>query len=276
MDDLIPSVPDDQQRRDIRQRVDDGERKGVPARLGHRFFQKFAVDVLELLLVHPLHREAADNGNALDPFMQITLDRRERLGTVLGQQLKPLVKCIHRNPVQRQNRNRHQGQHRIQIKHKGQGEHQCEHIQPDVHHPDFHEIFALFDVIDKSGDRFTDLGILIIAEREPLQMSIQPVPHVKQHSAGNQLGKILAVILHRPPDNHEQHKGAPEHRHQLRHPRRYRERRIVQQVIDHIFQNQRQSQRNAELDHANEQSKHNPFHIRPYKSIIRFPLLHRM
>ncbi|MNI64905.1 hypothetical protein D3C73_1203760 [compost metagenome] len=96
--------------------------------------------------------------------MQIPLDRRQGLGTVFGQQLKPLVKRIHRNAVQRQNSNGHQSQHGIQIEHKCQGEHQCEHIQPDVHHPDFDEVFALLDIIDKPRDRFTDFGILIIAE----------------------------------------------------------------------------------------------------------------
>ncbi|MNP64821.1 hypothetical protein D3C76_1603500 [compost metagenome] len=107
-------------------------------------------------------------------------------------------------------------------------------------------------------------------------MSIQPVAHVKQHSAGNQLRKILAVILHRSPDDYEQHKGAAEYHHQLRHPLRDGEDRIVEQIIDHIFQNERQSQRNAEFDHAYEQGEHNPFHIRPYKTIVGFPLLHNI
>ncbi|MNR13929.1 hypothetical protein D3C85_1303680 [compost metagenome] len=91
MDDLITAVANDQQRGQVRQRIDNCEGNRVPAGLGHRFFQKFAVDVLELLLVHTLHRKAADNGNALNPFMQISLNGCQCLGPVFGQHFQALV-----------------------------------------------------------------------------------------------------------------------------------------------------------------------------------------
>ncbi|MNC83562.1 hypothetical protein D3C75_1375880 [compost metagenome] len=50
--------------------------------------------------------------------MQIALNRCERLGTVLGQQLEPLIKCVHGNAVQRQDGYGYKRQHRIEVEHE--------------------------------------------------------------------------------------------------------------------------------------------------------------
>ncbi|MNE66501.1 hypothetical protein D3C80_1620550 [compost metagenome] len=104
--------------------------------------------------------------------MQIALNDRQRLGPVLGQHLQAFVQGVNGNAVQRQNCNRDERQHRIEIEHESQREDQRKHIQPHIHHSDFDEIFGLLHVINEPGNRFADFRILIVPQRQALQMAV--------------------------------------------------------------------------------------------------------
>ncbi|MNZ92863.1 hypothetical protein D3C78_1119060 [compost metagenome] len=106
--------------------------------------------------------KAANDGNPLNSFMQISLNSSQCSRTILRQLFQALVQYFHSQSIQRKNRDRNKGQQRIQIEHKAKHKHQRERIQPYIHHPDFNYIFGLFRIINKARDHFSHLRVLVI------------------------------------------------------------------------------------------------------------------
>ena len=87
---------------------------------------------------------------------------------------------------------------------------QGDQVEPNVHHPRDDEFLRLLHIVDHPGDDLPHFPVVIVAERQLLDMVKQPVADIKQDPAGRPLGEILTVVLYRPPQHRKNKQCTPE------------------------------------------------------------------